>query len=196
MLGAPRRARLANTGRRGRERYDRPLARGGNADRMQSRSPLRPISGSADRLAQGRHRQNAPRRRSTSRSAATTPRRPCWNRWPGIFESMTKARAVAWGRSRSRPPHTAAGVWRWAALHVDLTGLDRRGRRDRPQQERNGERLDRAFIASKDKKLANASFVDRPPPDVVAAERRVLTEPHERLAAVEAALAALAAQKK
>jgi len=105
------------------------------------------------------------------------------------IESMAKARAVAWG-PQVTPPQTAASVGLTCGeLHVDLSGLiDVAAEIARNEKER--ERL-QAFIASKDKKLANANFVDRAPAEVVAAERASLTEAHERLAAVEAALVGL-----
>ena len=71
-------------------------------------------------------------------------------------------------------------------MFVDLAGLI-----DVPAEiARNEKERDRlqALIAGKEKKLANASFVDRAPAEVVAAERASLAEARERLAAVEAAL--------
>jgi valyl-tRNA synthetase len=105
------------------------------------------------------------------------------------IESMAKARGVAWG-PRVLSPRTAASVGlACGELHVDLTGLiDVPAEIARNEKER--ERL-QAAIASKDKKLANANFVDRAPAEVVAAERASLAEARERLAAVEAALMTL-----
>jgi len=105
------------------------------------------------------------------------------------IESMAKARGVAWG-PQVAPPQTAASVGlACGELHVDLSGLiDVPAEIARNEKER--ERL-QASIASKDKKLANANFVDRAPAEVVATERASLQEARERLAAVEAALASL-----
>ena len=76
---------------------------------------------------------------------------------------------------------------------MDLAGLiDVEAEIARNQKER--ERLLGA-IAAKEKKLGNASFVERAPADVVEGERRSLAEQHERLAATDAALAALMAQR-
>ncbi|MBI2825037.1 MAG: class I tRNA ligase family protein [Planctomycetia bacterium] len=109
------------------------------------------------------------------------------------FESMAKARGVAWGPQVQAPATAANMALSVGELFVDMTGLiDVAAEIARNQKER--ERL-LGFIASKEKKLANASFTDRAPAEVVEAERRSLAEQRERLAAVEAALAALATQK-
>jgi valyl-tRNA synthetase len=110
------------------------------------------------------------------------------------FESMAKAQGTAWGPEVTAPATSANTVLRSGELFVDLAGLiDVAAEIARNQKER--ERLIGA-IASKEKKLANANFVERAPADVVEAERRSLAEQHERLAATEAALAALEAQRK
>jgi valyl-tRNA synthetase len=105
------------------------------------------------------------------------------------IESMAKARAVAWG-PQVTPPQTAASAGlACGELHVDLSGLiDVAAEIARNEKER--ERL-QTSIASKDKKLANANFVDRAPAEVVTAERASLAEARERLAAVETALLGL-----
>ncbi|HEY4308860.1 MAG TPA: class I tRNA ligase family protein [Pirellulales bacterium] len=111
----------------------------------------------------------------------------------GYFESMAKAQAVAWGPQVTAPATSANTMLRSGELFVDLAGLiDIEAEIARNQKER--ERLLGA-IASKEKKLANASFVERAPAEVVEAERRSLAEQHERLAATDAALTALEAQR-
>ena len=110
----------------------------------------------------------------------------------GYFESMAKAQAVAWGPQVTAPATSANTALRSGELFVDLAGLIDVEAEIAKQKER--ERLLGA-IASKEKKLANASFVERAPAEVVEAERRSLAEQRERLAATEATLAALAAQR-
>jgi len=111
----------------------------------------------------------------------------------GYFESMAKAQATAWGPTVTAPATSANTILTPGELFVDLTGLiDVGAEIARNQKER--ERLQGA-IASKEKKLANASFVERAPAEVVEAERRSLAEQRERLAATEATLAALEAQR-
>jgi valyl-tRNA synthetase len=63
---------------------------------------------------------------------------------------------------------------------------------------RNEKERDRlaGSITSKEKKLENASFVERAPADVVATERRSLAEQKERLAQIEATLVELRKQLK
>ena len=76
---------------------------------------------------------------------------------------------------------------------VDLAGLiDVEAEIARNEKER--EKL-AAAITAKEKKLANANFVERAPADVVEEERQSLAELHERLAATDAALAALMAKR-
>ncbi|HVU87122.1 MAG TPA: class I tRNA ligase family protein [Pirellulales bacterium] len=111
----------------------------------------------------------------------------------GYFESMAKAQGTEWGPAVTAPATSANTVLRAGELFVDLAGLiDVEAEIARNQKER--ERLLGA-IATKEKKLANANFVERAPAEVVEAERRSLTEQHERLAATDAALAALIAQR-
>jgi valyl-tRNA synthetase len=110
------------------------------------------------------------------------------------FESMAKARGVAWGPQATAPATSANVNVSAGELFVDLTGLI-----DVPAEiARNEKERDRlaGSIASKKKKLENASFVERAPPDVVATERRSLAEQEERLAQIEATLDALKKQSK
>jgi valyl-tRNA synthetase len=102
------------------------------------------------------------------------------------FESMAGAQATAWGGGVA-PPHvnarfTVAG----SEVFVDLTGLiDVAAEIAKNEKER--ERVV-GFIASKEKKLANESFVARAPAAVVEQERQSLDELRSRLASIEATL--------
>ena len=79
----------------------------------------------------------------------------------GYFESMAKAQAVAWGPQVTAPATSANTALRSGELFVDLAGLiDVEAEIARNEKER--ERLLGA-IASKEKKLANASFVEQAP---------------------------------
>jgi valyl-tRNA synthetase len=109
------------------------------------------------------------------------------------FESMAKARAIGWGPNVAAPATSASTALRAGELFVDLAGLI-----DIPAEvARNRKERDRLVgaIAAKEKKLANASFVERAPADVVEAERRSLAEQRDRLAAIEAMLASLEQQR-
>ena len=103
------------------------------------------------------------------------------------FESMAGAQAIAWGE-RAAPPETHAHVsLKDVELYVDLEGLiDIKAEIARLEKERG--RISQA-IASKEKKLANASFVERAPADVVERERASLAELQSQLATVEKTLA-------
>ena len=71
-------------------------------------------------------------------------------------------------------------------VYVDLTGLiDVPAEMARKQQE--VEKLT-GFIAAKEKKLTNASFVERAPADVVQKERESLKDLQDQLAAAKAVL--------
>ena len=107
------------------------------------------------------------------------------------FASLSKATAVGWGPD-VQPPATSA--------HVALTGMDvyvdlkdfidedaERARLEKERQRLTGQ------IAGKEKKLANANFVERAPAEVVQRERDGLAQLKEKLAAVEAGLKKLGA---
>ena len=110
------------------------------------------------------------------------------------FQSMSKAAATAWGPHVVPPATSASTALAAGELFVDLAGLID----VEAEIVHNGKERDRLVgaIASKEKKLQNASFVQRAPADVVEGERRSLAELRDRLAATEAALTALAAQAK
>ncbi|HEX7375585.1 MAG TPA: valine--tRNA ligase [Pirellulales bacterium] len=122
-------------------------------------------------------------RSSVAAAAALAPMSP-------YFELLAGAQAVAWG-PEAAPPETHAHVsLKGVELYVDLEGLiDVKAERARLEKER--ERLGQA-ISAKEKKLANASFVERAPAEVVAKERASLAELAGLLTTVEAALAKMA----
>jgi valyl-tRNA synthetase len=145
-------------------------------------------------LREIRSRQNLPPRTEIQFSlrcdeATATLLRPMAT----YFESMAKARATDWG-PKVEPPNTSANtVLKIGELFVDLAGLiDVEAEITRNGKER--ERLVGA-ITGKEKKLANVSFVERAPADVVEGERRSLSELRDRLTATEATLAALEGQR-
>jgi valyl-tRNA synthetase len=74
-------------------------------------------------------------------------------------------------------------------LYVNLAGLIAVAA-EKSRLEKERARL-AGLIAAKEKKLANASFVERAPADVVAKERAALVEVQGQLANVEQALAGL-----
>jgi valyl-tRNA synthetase len=103
------------------------------------------------------------------------------------FESLAGARASAWGPDAAAFATNAQMVLKEGDLFVNLAGLiDVAAEMARLDKERT--RLT-GLIAAKEKKLANASFVERAPADVVAKERAALTEVQGQLANVEQALA-------
>ena len=106
------------------------------------------------------------------------------------FGSMAGAQATAWGAAVT-PPETHAHVsLKDVELYVDLEGLiDIKAEIARLEKERD--RL-RQAIASKEKKLSNASFVERAPADVVAKERSSLVDLQDQIAIVEKTLNKLA----
>ncbi|MBI3465060.1 MAG: valine--tRNA ligase [Planctomycetes bacterium] len=105
------------------------------------------------------------------------------------FESMAGARATAWGPSIQPPRTNAAFNLPGIEVYVDLAGLiDVAAEIAKNEKERT--RL-ASQIAAKEKKLTNASFVDRAPADVVQRERDSLAQLMSQLAAVESALGEL-----
>jgi valyl-tRNA synthetase len=106
------------------------------------------------------------------------------------FDSMAGAQAIAWG-PEAAPPGTHAHVsLKDVELYVDLEGLiDVKAELARLEKDR--ERIQQA-IAAKQKKLANASFVERAPADVVEKERSSLADLQSQLATIEKTLAKMA----
>jgi valyl-tRNA synthetase len=102
------------------------------------------------------------------------------------FESMAGARASDWGPSVQPPKTHAAFNFPGIEVYVDLAGLiDVAAEITKNEKERS--RL-ADQISAKEKKLANASFVERAPSDVVQRERESLAQLTAQLAAIEAAL--------
>lgn len=110
------------------------------------------------------------------------------------FDTMAGAKAVAWGPDVNPPELSANVTLAGMEVFVDLAGLiDVEAEITRNQKEL--EKLD-GFIAAKEKKLSNASFVDRAPADVVQKERDSLAELHAQRAAIQEVLERLTKLKK
>ncbi|MGD9648372.1 MAG: class I tRNA ligase family protein [Pirellulales bacterium] len=109
------------------------------------------------------------------------------------FASLAGAEATAWGPAAAVPATHAKILAAGCEVFVDLAGLiDLDAEITKSERERE---KTRGFIESKQKKLANASFVDRAPAEVVAAERASLAELEARLASIEESLARLRAAR-
>jgi valyl-tRNA synthetase len=107
------------------------------------------------------------------------------------IQSMANAEATAWGSDVESPPTCARLALTAGEVLVDLAGLiDKDAEIARNEKER--ERLT-GFVQGKRAKLANANFVDRAPAEVVQKERESLVEAEQKIAALEATLAALRA---
>jgi len=105
------------------------------------------------------------------------------------FPSLAGAHMTACGPEIEPPPLTANVALPGAEVLVDLADLiDLGAEIERKKQELT--KLD-GFIAAKEKKLANASFLERAPADVVQKERDSLKELQEQQAATAAVLAHL-----
>jgi valyl-tRNA synthetase len=109
------------------------------------------------------------------------------------FESMANARATAIGPDVTAPALSANVTLTGMEVFVDLAELiDVPAEIARKKQE--VEKLV-GFIAAKEKKLANASFVERAPADVVQKDRDSLKELQDQLAAAREVLARLETKK-
>jgi valyl-tRNA synthetase len=109
------------------------------------------------------------------------------------FESMAGARASGWGPGAAVPATHAHLALKSVELYVDLEGLiDVAAETLRLKKE--CDRV-RGAIAAKEKKLANASFVERAPADVVEKERSGLADLRAQLGVLERSLAELASKK-
>jgi valyl-tRNA synthetase len=105
------------------------------------------------------------------------------------FESMANAKATAFGPDISAPALSANVSLTGLEVYVDLADLiDVPAEIARKKQE--VEKLV-GFVASKEKKLSNASFVDRAPAEVVQKERDSLKDLQAQLAAAREVLARL-----
>ncbi len=107
------------------------------------------------------------------------------------FQSMTNATATAWG-PKVEPPATSAAInLPGIDVYVDLTGLidvDAEIKRNQAAEQKLV-----GLIDAKEKKLSNASFVDRAPADVVQKERESLAQLQDQLQTARKALADLKA---
>ncbi len=102
------------------------------------------------------------------------------------FESMANARAADFGPSTAAPALSANVTLSGMDVYVDLADLiDVPAEIARKKQE--VEKLV-GFIAAKEKKLQNASFVDRAPAEVVQKERDSLKDLQDQLAAAREVL--------
>jgi valyl-tRNA synthetase len=105
------------------------------------------------------------------------------------FASMANARATAFGPKVVAPPLAAHVMLAGMDVYVDLAELiDVPAEIARKKQE--VEKLT-GFIAAKEKKLTNASFVERAPAEVVQKERDSLKDLQDQLAAAREVLARL-----
>jgi valyl-tRNA synthetase len=110
------------------------------------------------------------------------------------FTSMANANAAAFGPDVTPPTLSAHVTLAGMDVYVDLTHLiDVPAEIARKQQE--VEKLT-GFIAAKEKKLTNESFVQRAPADVVQKERDSLKDLQDQLTAAREALDNLKAMKK
>ena len=109
------------------------------------------------------------------------------------FLSMAGATPVGWGQSVQPPATHAAVTLPMADVYVDLKDfidVDAEiARNEKLEAKLNG------LIQGKDKKLANAGFVERAPAEVVQRERESLEQVKEQLASVQAALDNLRRQR-
>lgn len=105
------------------------------------------------------------------------------------FHSMAGASADAWGHSVAAPPLSASFAFPGGEVFVDLSAhIDLNAEIERNEKELA--KID-GFIAAKEKKLANESFVSRAPADVIARERDQLAELKHRRNTTSASLADL-----
>lgn len=140
-----------------------------------------------------RTRQNIPSRipvRFSVRADAATcellkPMQP-------YFESMAHAEPVLWGPDVTPPATHAAVTVRGIEVIVDLSGLLDVGAEVRRLEQQDKKLLGQ--IEAKEKKLANASFLERAPSDIVQKERDSLSELKDQLATVRTALTELRRQ--
>ncbi|HET6881156.1 MAG TPA: valine--tRNA ligase [Pirellulales bacterium] len=106
------------------------------------------------------------------------------------FQLLAGAQGTAWGPSAGAPETHAHVSLKGIELYVDLEGLiDVKAELARLEKERD--RLAQA-ISAKEKKLSNASFVERAPAEVVAKERSSLSDLESQLGTVEQTLKKLA----
>jgi len=109
------------------------------------------------------------------------------------FESMARFRATAWGPDVTAPATSASFTFSSSGasyeVFVNLAAfLDIPAEIAKKEKERD--KL-AGMLTGKEAKLANASFIERAPPEVVAKERATLEDMREQLRALDAVIAAL-----
>jgi valyl-tRNA synthetase len=109
------------------------------------------------------------------------------------FQQMTNAQATAWGPDAAAPSVSAAANLPGLDVYVDLRGLID-VEKEIERNEKEAHKL-QGLIVAKEKKLSNASFVDRAPADVVEKERESVKQLQDQLQAVQAALGDLRAMQ-
>ena len=143
-------------------------------------------------LREIRSRQNIPPKTPVEFSVRCDLQTSQWLQpMAGYFASMANATAIAWGVDVQPPPTHAAISLPKAEVFVDLRNfidVD-------AEIARNEKLLEKLAgqIQGKEKKLANASFVDRAPADVVSRERESLQQLQQQRRTIETTLAKLRA---
>lgn len=99
------------------------------------------------------------------------------------LQNLAKAECTAAGPEVTRPKTAAAISLPGIELYVPLEGLIDRAA-ELAKQQKAAEKL-RGFITSGEKRLGNASFVDKAPPEVVAEVRETLATQRSQLTAIE-----------
>jgi valyl-tRNA synthetase len=109
------------------------------------------------------------------------------------FQSLANARAVSFGPAVVAPPLSAHVALAGMDVYVDLAELidvpAEIARKEQEVQKLLG------FITAKEKKLSNATFVERAPADVVQKERDSLRDLQDQLAAARGVLVRLASRR-
>lgn len=105
------------------------------------------------------------------------------------FASMAGATSTGWGPTVKAPSMSANVALSGLEVFVDLRELIDVGAEVARIEKQRDKLL--SLLDGKEKKLSNASFVDRAPADVVARERASLQEMREQLASLERSLADL-----
>ncbi|MEX2187618.1 MAG: valine--tRNA ligase [Pirellulales bacterium] len=107
------------------------------------------------------------------------------------FATMAKARATEWSPTATAPEMSASATLSGMEIFVDLQGfIDVKAEIARHEKERDNLAK---MIAGKQAKLANASFVERAPPQVVEQERESLAQLEMQRKSVAATLKKLRA---
>jgi valyl-tRNA synthetase len=110
------------------------------------------------------------------------------------FEAMAGAHATAWGADVQAPAASVSFLVTAGEVFVDLAGhIDVEAEITRNTKELD--RLEKA-VASKERQLSNASFVERAPAEVIRKERAALEQLKQLHAATHDALVALRVAKK